>query len=130
MSYSGQKILLVDDDPDFIEIYSTIFRETGVNFSVAKNGTEALEKAKTEKPALILLDLMLPNIDGFEVLKRLKQIPQTSTIPVWMMTNLAEQLNQTIATSLGATDYLVKASVTPKQVCEKINAYFSQAAGS
>ena len=124
MTYSGQKILLVDDDPDFIEIYSATFKAAGLNFSIAKNGPEALEKAKTEKPALILLDLMLPNIDGFEVLKRLKQTPEASTIPVWMITNLAEPLNQTIAASLGAADYLVKASVMPQQVCEKIKASF------
>ena len=124
MSYSGQQILLVDDDPDFIEIYSATFRAADFNFSIAKNGPEAIEKATTEKPALILLDLMLPNIDGFEVLKRLKQSPETAAIPVWMITNLAEQLNQTIATSLGAADYLVKASVTPQQVCEKIKGSF------
>ena len=126
MSYSGQKILLVDDDPDFIGLYSAVFREAGINFAVAMNGSEAIEKAKTERPALILLDLMLPDLDGFEVLKRLKQVPETARTTVWMITNLAEQLNQQIASSLGATDYLVKAAHTPAQVCAKIKAHFGE----
>jgi two-component system alkaline phosphatase synthesis response regulator PhoP len=130
MAYSGQKILLVDDDPAFIEIYSATFNQSGFNFAVAKDGAEALEKAKTEKPDLILLDIMLPDLDGFEVLKRLRQVPETAKTTVWMVTNLAEQLNQTIAASLGATDYLVKSVYTPKQVCEKIQAYFAQGPAS
>jgi len=122
---SNKKILMIDDDLAFLELYGTVFNSAGFNFSVAKNGIEALEKAKLEKPDLILLDIMLPDINGLEVLKRLKRDPETSPSTIWMITNLAEQISRETASSLGASDYLVKASHTPKQICDKVNAFFS-----
>ena len=77
---SNKKILMIDDDLAFLELYGTVFNSAGFNFSVAKNGIEALEKAKLEKPDLILLDIMLPDINGLEVLKRLKRDPETSVL--------------------------------------------------
>src|SRR4030042_3985184 len=112
----SKKVLLADDDPSFTELYTSIFQSSGINFSVAQNGLETIEKAKKEQPTIILLDIMMPDIDGFEVLKKLKQDPATSNIPVWMLTNLAQQLNQETAVSLGAGGYIVKAETTPNQV--------------
>lgn len=120
-----QRILLVDDDPNFVELYTAVFREYGFNFSIAQNGLEALEKAKSEKPSLLLLDIMLPDLNGFEVLKKLKQFQETANITVWMISNLAEQVNREKATALGATDYMVKSAVTPKQVCDKIKNFLT-----
>ena len=120
MSYSGQKILLVDDDQSFRELYNAAFRLNGINVSMAAKGTEAIEKIKVAKPDLILLDLMLPDLSGFGVLKILKQNPKTAGIKVWMVTNLAEDADREQAQSLGADDYLVKANYTPNQVIEKI----------
>jgi two-component system alkaline phosphatase synthesis response regulator PhoP len=124
MAYTGQKILLIDDDPAFRELYSAVFQVNGINFSLASNGMEGMEKAKAEKPALVLLDIMLPDMNGFDVLKSLKQNQETSSIPVWMISNLAEQTNRETAASLGATDYLFKANHTPKLVSDKIKAFF------
>ena len=118
------KILLVDDDPTFTQLYSSVFRIQKINFSIAKNGIEALQKASEEQPNLILLDIMLPDINGFDVLKRLKEDPRTNKITVWVISNLAEQVNKDTAKSLGAQDYLVKASNTPNQVVAKINTFF------
>jgi len=118
------KILLVDDDPTFIQLYSSVFRIQKINLSIAKNGIEALQKASEEQPNLILLDIMLPDINGFDVLKRLKEDPRTNKITVWVFSNLAEQINKGTAKSLGAQDYLVKASNTPNQVVAKINSFF------
>ena len=118
------KILLVDDDPTFTQLYSSVFRIQKINFSIAKNGIEALQKASEEQPNLILLDIMLPDINGFDVLKRLKEDPRTNKITVWVISNLAEQVNKDTAKSLGAQDYLVKASNTPNQVVAKINSFF------
>lgn len=125
MAYENQKILLVDDDPAFIQLYSMVFQGHGINYSIAMNGAQALEKAKEEHPDLILLDIMLPDLDGFEVLSRLRKEPETTQTPVWMITNLSEQMNKEKAASLGAVDYIVKASTTPNQVCEKIGSHFS-----
>jgi CheY-like chemotaxis protein len=108
----SKKVLLADDDPSFTQLCTSIFQSAGINFSIAQNGLEAIEKAKNEQPTLILLDIMMPDIDGFEVLKKLKQDPTTSNIPVWMLTNLAQQLNQETAVSLGAEGYIVKAETT------------------
>ena len=124
----GKKILLVDDDISFTQLYSAVFDAKGFNFSIAKDGPEALAKARAEKPSLILLDIMMPGMDGFQVLKQLRLNPSTATIPVWMVTNLSEQINQQTARSLGATDYIVKATATPNQVCDRIIDYFSKAA--
>lgn len=121
-----KKVLLADDDPSFTQLYTSVFKSAGIDFSIAQNGLEAVEKAKKEQPTLILLDIMMPDLDGFEVLKKLKQDPVTSNIPVWMITNLAEQLNQETATSLGASGYIVKAETMPNQVLAKIKEYFNQ----
>jgi CheY-like chemotaxis protein len=124
MEAVNQKILLVDDDPTFVRLYSAVFKAQNIDFSIAANGAEAIQKAVAEKPSLILLDIMLPDLNGFDVLKKLKQDEQTSNITVWVITNLAEQLNMETAKSLGAKDYLVKASYTPNQVVEKIKTFF------
>ena len=122
----GKKILFVDDDPHIIQLYSAVFGASSINFTIARNGLEALEKAESERPSLILLDIMLPDLNGLDVLKKLKQNPQTANIPVWMISNLAEQVNKETADSLGATEYIVKASFTPKQVTTKILAFLGQ----
>lgn len=121
----GKKILFVDDDINVVQLYTAVFSEAGFNVSIAKNGLEALEKAENEKPALILLDIMLPDLNGLDVLKKLKQNPETADIAIWMITNLAEQVNRETASSLGASDYLVKSSHTPKQVCAKIQGFLN-----
>ena len=67
----GNKILFVDDDQQIIQLYGAVFTQFGFSFSVAQNGLEAIEKAEAEKPALILLDIMLPDLNGLDVLKKL-----------------------------------------------------------
>ena len=101
-----------------------------MNFSLAKNGVEALQGAAIKQPDLILLDIMLPDINGLDVLKKLKQDSNTANIPVWMISNLSEQLNIDHAKSLGAEDYLIKASYTPNQVVDKINSFFQGSSGN
>ncbi|OGY26045.1 MAG: hypothetical protein A2Z11_04105, partial [Candidatus Woykebacteria bacterium RBG_16_43_9] len=101
------------------------FKDAGVSYATAFNGIEAVEKAKSEKPALILLDIMMPGIDGFAVLNNLKKDPQTAKIPVWMLTNLPGQMNKELAASLGAVEYLVKSDNPPSKFIEKINLFLS-----
>ena len=123
---AGNKILFVDDDQHIVQLYAAVFAKAGFNFSTASNGLEAIEKASTEKPDLMLLDIMLPDLNGLEVLKKLKQNPQTADISVWMLTNLPEQMNEETAASYGASGYLVKSAYTPKQVIEKIRGFFGE----
>ncbi|MCH7541482.1 response regulator [Patescibacteria group bacterium] len=124
MESTEPKILLVDDDPTFTHLYSSVFRINKINLSIAKNGTQGHQKAAEDQTYLILLDIMLPDINGFDVLKNLKQDPRTNKITVWVISNLAGQLNKNAAKSLGADDYLVKASNTPNGVIEKIKSFF------
>jgi len=123
MATAVKKVLLIDDDPAFIDISVRAFVAAGIDYLTAFNGIEAIEKAKSEKPALILLDIMMPGLDGFAVLNKLKQNPETAKIPVWMITNLPGQIDKEHAASIGASDYLVKAENTPGKVCEKIRTF-------
>lgn len=115
-----KKILLVEDDQGLREMYQ--MRLELENFSVvcAIDGEEALEKAKNEKPDLILLDLMIPKISGLEVLKMLKNDTLTAKIPVIIMTVLDQENNKIEGLSLGADDYIIKSKVMPEEVLERI----------
>jgi CheY-like chemotaxis protein len=127
MPPAESRVLLIDDDPTFIDISVRAFKEAGINYLTAFNGIEAIEKAKTENPSLILLDIMMPGIDGFAVLNKLKRDPRTSKIPVWMLTNLPGEMNKELAASLGAKGYLVKADNPPSVFCGKIKSFLGSA---
>ncbi|MEX0621402.1 MAG: response regulator [Candidatus Woykebacteria bacterium] len=125
METAEPKVLLIDDDPTFVDIAVRAFKNTTINYATAFNGIEAIEKAKSEKPALILLDIMMPGIDGFAVLNKLRQDPGTAKIPVWMLTNLPGEMNKELAASMGASEYLVKADNPPSKFCEKIQSFLA-----
>jgi CheY-like chemotaxis protein len=84
------------------------------------DGEEALKRLETEKPDLVLLDLILPGIDGFEVLAKIKQDPSLTSIPVIILSNLGQKEDVDRGLKLGATDYLIKAYFTPKEIVEKV----------
>ena len=115
-----KKILLVEDDPFLLDMYTTKFKDVGFNMVVAQDGELALIKAKEESPDLILLDVVLPKKDGFEVLKILKSESQTAAIPVVLLTNLGLDSDVKRGLELGAQAYIVKAHFTPTEVVAKI----------
>ncbi len=115
------KILIVDDDLVYIRIYQLKLKNDGYDVEIANDGEEALLKVETFKPDLILLDIMMPKIDGFEVLKQLKKNSATKNIPVIMLTNLGgDEANILKGIDLGAVSYLIKSAYTPKEVVQKI----------
>lgn len=122
--YQGQKILLVDDDPNIIEVYTAVFTANKMNFETAVSGNQALEILQKQVPDLILLDIMLPDISGLDILAKLRNDPKTQATQVWMLTNLGDVETQTKAKELGCNEFLMKALFTPKQVLEKINSFF------
>lgn len=123
------KILIIEDDPNLIELYETKFVMEGYEVISAPDGAAGLEKAASEQPAIILLDILMPNVNGFEVLKELKAKPETSNIPVIVYTNLGSSDSdekRDLAFSLGAADYLVKALHEPESIVERVDQILAQ----
>ena len=103
-----RKLLLIDDEPDLREMVKTRLEANKYKVITAGDGTEGLEKAKIEKPDLILLDIMMPGMDGFEVLQKLKQDSETINIPVIVLTAKGELESIFKARDSGSTDYIIK----------------------
>jgi CheY-like chemotaxis protein len=117
------KIMLVEDDAILVEMYQAKFELEGHDVTVATNGEECLELLETNTPELILLDILMPKINGFHVLKEIKKQPQLRQIPVILLTNLGEaevDMNKELAGALGVSDYLIKSHHTPDEVVEKV----------
>lgn len=123
MDNKNIKILIVEDDPTLLEMYSLKFQEEGFNYFTATDGDQGLEIALKELPQVILLDIMMPKMDGFAVLVELRKNPQTKNLPVLMLSNLGQKDDVEKGKKLGANDYIIKASMTPSQVVEKIKSY-------
>ena len=113
-------ILFIEDESSLQKTFSDILGPEGYEITSALDGEIGLRLAKTKNPDLILLDLILPKVHGFEVLKELKTDPKTKEIPVIVLTNLEEMGDVEKALELGATTYLVKAQYTLEEVVEKI----------
>lgn len=120
-----KKILLVEDEPFLSGMYKTKLQLEGFDVTVAMDGEEALDKIKGDKFDLVLLDIMMPKLNGFEVLKNIRHDsnPGTSGTPVVMLTNLGQKSDIEQGLLLGANDYVIKASFTPAEVVQKINKY-------
>lgn len=114
------KILIVEDDPLMSRMYQKIFSFENYEIVQAGDGEEGLEKAKTTNPTLILLDVMMPKMNGLQVLDKLKLDPDTKGIPVIMLTNLAGQQDAETALAKGAVKYIVKSEYEPKEVVSMV----------
>lgn len=115
------KILIIDDEPGVLHIYGDKLTSEGLQATTASNGQEGLDKVKAEKPDLILLDVIMPKLNGLDVLKTLKQDSNTKDIPVILLTNLPAEMSAQKAKELGAADYLVKAEYDPSAVISVIH---------
>ena len=118
-----KKILIVEDDQIISSMYKTKLEADSFEVLIADNGADGLKLAKEQKPGIVMLDIILPQLDGFSVLEALKQNQATKNIPVVMLTNLGTDEDKIKGEKLGAIDYLVKANLTPAQVEEKIKQY-------
>ena len=114
------KILLVEDDPFLLSMYSTKFELENFLVITAAEGEKGLALAASEEPDIILLDIMLPGMNGFEVLEKLKADKAVNTIPVILLTNLNQKNEIERGLALGAEDYLIKAHFMPSEVVSKI----------
>ncbi len=117
-----KKILLIEDDNFIIDIYITKLNEVGFSVQSALNGGDALVKIKQSRPDLVLLDIVLPQVTGFEFLQEIKNIPELKNVPVIVLSNLGQKKEVEKGLDLGAVKYLIKAHYTPTEVVEEIRA--------
>jgi DNA-binding response OmpR family regulator len=120
------KILVVDDEPDTLEVLGFKLREAGYSPLFAKDGTRAIAIAKDERPDLIVLDLMLPEVDGLEVCKILRRDQTTAAIPIIMLTARAAEMDRVLGLELGADDYVVK-PFSPRELVIRIRKQLARA---
>lgn len=123
MSEDKKVILVIEDDPVLSVMYKTKLEAEGYTIIGANNGVDGLGAAKSNKPDLILLDIILPQLDGFSVLEELKEDAKTKKIPVILLTNLGTDEDREKGQKLGAVDYLVKANFTPEQISLEIKKF-------
>ena len=114
------KILIVEDEEILLTALSEELKQEGFEVAGAKDGVEGVEKAVSEKPDLVLLDLVMPRLDGIGALKQMKDNPAIKDIPVVILTNLSDYDKVSDALSLGAMDYLVKANYRLEELVNKI----------
>src|SRR3989344_523003 len=119
---TAQKILIVEDDKFLRDLIQQKLNKEGFLTVTAVDGEEGVRVAQAESPHLVLLDLILPGIDGFEVLKKLKEDKKTSYIPVIVLSNLGQKEDMERTLKGGAEDFMVKAHFTPSEIVTKIRA--------
>lgn len=124
------QIMIVEDDSFVTDIYQTKLGQEGYAVLPAENGAEAIKKLEKETPDLILLDIIMPYVDGLQVLKKIKEDERLKNIPVILLTNLSQKENINEGLGLGADDYLIKSHFTPSEVLEKIKKYIKKGASS
>lgn len=117
---SRPRILLVEDDAFLIGIYATKLELEGFDVLQAKDGEAGLQAVQKELPDIILLDILMPKLDGFQVLEALKKDAKTKKIPVVLLSNLGQKDDVERGRALGATDYLIKAHFVPSETVQKI----------
>jgi DNA-binding response OmpR family regulator len=113
-------ILLIEDDPFLLSMYSTKFELENFKVVTAEDGEKGAELVGETIPDIILLDILMPKMDGFQVLEKIKANPKTKDIPVILLTNLNQQEDVERGLELGANDHLIKAHFMPSEVVDKI----------
>lgn len=116
-----KNVMVVDDSPTDAHVMSEALKKNGFTVSVATNGEQAIEKARSEKPDLILMDVVMPGMSGFEATRALTKDPETANIPVIICSTKGQETDKAWGLRQGAADYLVK-PVSEKELMAKINA--------
>jgi DNA-binding response OmpR family regulator len=123
------RILVVDDEADTFEVLAFKLREAGFDPVQAADGKAALAKARSERPALIVLDLMLPEIDGLDVCRLLRRDPSTASVPIIMLTAKAAETDRIVGLEIGADDYVTK-PFSPRELVLRVKKLLSRARGT
>lgn len=123
MDEHKKKILIIEDDEHIARVYAMKFLKEGYNTVLVTNGEQAVEKVTSEKPNLIILDLMVPKKDGFAILEEIKRKQDTASIPVLVLSNLGGKDDQDRALTLGANEYMVKINYSMQEVIDRAKSY-------
>lgn len=123
------KILIIDDEPDVIDILAMNLKSAGFSVLTAESGVAGLNKARMEMPHLIVLDLMLPGMSGFEVCKALRKDAATAKIPIIMLTAKSEEVDRIVGLELGADDYVAK-PFSPREILLRIQSVLRRSSGA
>jgi two-component system alkaline phosphatase synthesis response regulator PhoP len=118
-----KKILIIEDEKDILDLLQLYLKREGYDVHIAKDGEAGLRKASQERYELILLDLMLPQVDGLEICRNLRSRPQTADIPIIMITAKAEESDRIVGLEMGADDYVTK-PFSPREVLARVKAIF------
>jgi DNA-binding response OmpR family regulator len=116
-----KRVLLIEDDPFLIDIYGSKFKEEDFEVQIISDGAAGLESIKEKNPDIILLDLVLPHNQGWEILKIIREDESLKAVPVVIFSNLSQKADIEKGIALGATRYLVKAQYTPTEVVAEVN---------
>jgi DNA-binding response OmpR family regulator len=125
---STQQILLAEDDRFLRKAAETMLKRHGYEVATAADGEEALRLARSEPPGLMLLDLIMPKMQGFDVLQALKSSPETAGIPVIVLSNLGQDSDVALARERGALDYFVKSNISLEALVERVRTFFTNGA--
>jgi len=126
----AKKILFVEDDENFYNVFSVPLKMRGYEVINVADGALAVEKTLSEQPDMILLDIILPGMSGLDILKELKENPDTKAIKIVMLTNFGNDENVSKAMEYGADDYLMKYNVVPSELPDKIAVYLGETSSS
>ena len=123
---SNNKILIIEDEGMLLDIYRRKLYSEGFDVYTAADGNAGLELIRTVHPQLVILDIVMPELEGYTVLKRIKRDAQMRNIPVIIFSNLSQEEEINKALKLGAAMYIVKTSVTPAELVEKVKKFLSR----
>lgn len=123
MDEHPKKVLIIDDDSGMSRVYEIKLGQEGIASVCARTGEEGLQKMESDRPDLVVLDLMLLKQDGFWVLQEMEKDPDLKKLPVIVLSNLSQQIDESRAMSLGARYYMVKSDVSLQQVVDKIKQF-------
>ncbi len=115
-----KKILLIEDDPLLIDIYTTKLQQSGFEVQTVEEGEKAVTAIQQERPDIVLLDIVLPHVDGWEILQQVQASEELKRIPIVILSNLGQKEEIEKGLRLGAVRYLIKAHYTPSQVVEEV----------
>ena len=123
MPENRKKVLIIEDDDHISKIYGIKLSKENVDTIIARDGQEGINMIASEKPDLVLLDLMIPIKDGFTVLEEVKKTPFGKNLPILVLSNLGQESDIEKATSLGAADYFIKVNLSIQEVIDKVKSY-------